>query len=174
MAARRGRGYQAYQICEGVALVDLPASSQTLPLHVSYEHGINTFDTADTYSNGLSERILGRAIRQLNLPREEIVVLTKASLILLGLDAQTQSLIACTRPTLLGPAIVNITIQGIDPDKAGLVNQWGLSRKHIFDSVKASLERLQLDYIDVLQCMFPGMHVHKTEADTRLIMRPPL
>jgi aryl-alcohol dehydrogenase-like predicted oxidoreductase len=31
-------------------------------------------------------------------------------------------------------------------------NQYGLSRKHIFDSVKASLERLQLDYIDVLQC----------------------
>ena len=24
--------------------------------------------------------------------------------------------------------------------------------QHIFDSVKASLERLQLDYIDVLQC----------------------
>lgn len=31
-------------------------------------------------------------------------------------------------------------------------NQAGLSRKHIFDSVKASLKRLDLDYIDVLQC----------------------
>jgi aryl-alcohol dehydrogenase-like predicted oxidoreductase len=28
----------------------------------------------------------------------------------------------------------------------------GLSRKHIFGSIKASLERLQLDYVDVLQC----------------------
>jgi len=37
-------------------------------------------------------------------------------------------------------------------DKRGFVNQNGLSRKHIFDSVKKSLERLQLDYIDVLQC----------------------
>jgi len=27
-----------------------------------------------------------------------------------------------------------------------------LSSQHIFDSVKKSLERLQLDYIDVLQC----------------------
>lgn len=37
-------------------------------------------------------------------------------------------------------------------DKTGYVNQHGLSRKHIFDSVKKSLERLQLDHIDVLQC----------------------
>src|SRR5262245_50651169 len=51
----------------------------------------------------------------------------------------------------------------------GYINECGLSRKvgipnkisalgldsfyqHIFDSVKHSLERLQLDYIDVLQC----------------------
>jgi aryl-alcohol dehydrogenase-like predicted oxidoreductase len=34
------------------------------------------------------------------------------------------------------------------PDSHG---PW-LSRKHIFDSVKASLDRLQLDYVDLLQC----------------------
>jgi aryl-alcohol dehydrogenase-like predicted oxidoreductase len=43
----------------------------------SYEHGVNTFDTANIYSNGLSEVYLGRAIKALNLPREEIVVMTK-------------------------------------------------------------------------------------------------
>jgi aryl-alcohol dehydrogenase-like predicted oxidoreductase len=37
-------------------------------------------------------------------------------------------------------------------DADGYVNQRGLSRKHIFESIKASLERLQLDYVDVLQC----------------------
>ena len=47
----------------------------------------------------------------------------------------------------------NVVALGLKPDEIGLVNQWGLSRKHIFDSVKGSLERLQLDYIDVLQCM---------------------
>ena len=33
--------------------------------------------------------------------------------------------------------------------------------QHIFDSVKASLKRLQLDYIDVLQCThtFPSLLV---------------
>ena len=43
----------------------------------SYEHGVNTFDVANTYSNGVSEVYLGRAIKVLNLPREEIVVMTK-------------------------------------------------------------------------------------------------
>jgi len=37
-------------------------------------------------------------------------------------------------------------------EKHGYVNQRGLSRKHIFESVQHSLERLQLDYIDLLQC----------------------
>jgi aryl-alcohol dehydrogenase-like predicted oxidoreductase len=37
-------------------------------------------------------------------------------------------------------------------DDLGYVNQHGQSRKHIFDSVQFSLKRLQLDYIDLLQC----------------------
>ncbi|TFY65126.1 hypothetical protein EVG20_g5710 [Dentipellis fragilis] len=42
-----------------------------------YDAGIQTFDTANVYSNGLSEVILGKAIKQHNLPRDEIVVMTK-------------------------------------------------------------------------------------------------
>lgn len=38
------------------------------------------------------------------------------------------------------------------PDNLGYVNQHGLSRKHILASVQDSLKRLQLDYIDLLQC----------------------
>ena len=43
-------------------------------------------------------------------------------------------------------------LTGESPDNYGLVNQYGLSRKNIFDSVKGSLKRLDLEYIDVLQC----------------------
>ncbi|GBE77484.1 Versiconal hemiacetal acetate reductase [Sparassis crispa] len=100
-----------------------------------YEHGIQTFDTADMYSNGLSEVILGKAIKQLNLPREEIVVMTKLFM-----------------PFTPGKWGTNIFSSGQSADEIGLVNQHGLSRKHIFDAVKASLERLQLDYIDLYQC----------------------
>ncbi|KAI9440513.1 aryl-alcohol dehydrogenase [Lactarius indigo] len=101
----------------------------------AYEHGVNTFDTANLYSNGLSEVYLGNVIKAPNLPREEIVVMTKLFLAVgkIGDEAMW----------MRSPA---------ELDKIGFVNQYGLSRKHIFDSVKKSLERLQLDYIDVLQC----------------------
>ena len=40
------------------------------------EHGINFFDTADMYSHGVSEEVLGRAIKEL-ARRDEVVVATK-------------------------------------------------------------------------------------------------
>ncbi|KAK0457200.1 NADP-dependent oxidoreductase domain-containing protein [Desarmillaria tabescens] len=109
-------------------------------INAAYDAGINAFDTANVYSNGLSEIILGEAIKKHNLPRDKIVVLTKVYGVV-GNEPSSQ---------LFG-----------DPksDSVGYVNQHGLSRKHIFDSVKHSLERLQLDYIDVLQC-------HRFDYDT--------
>lgn len=46
-----------------------------------------------------------------------------------------------------------------EAEQRGLTNQMGLNRKHIFSSVDASLARLGLDYIDVLQC-------HRFDYDT--------
>ncbi|WP_158742588.1 aldo/keto reductase [Acidisphaera sp. L21] len=43
----------------------------------SVESGINFFDTADVYSEGISEQITGQAIRNLNLPRDSVVIATK-------------------------------------------------------------------------------------------------
>ncbi|KAI9066901.1 Aldo/keto reductase [Trametes sanguinea] len=133
----------------------LPEEEALKHIKFAYDHGIQTFDTADvrrlffsmratlfilmlprsqTYSNGLSEIILGKAIKQFNLPREELVIMTK----------------------LYSPAVkdhgVFVWAPGFDPVEHGVINQKGLSRKHIFDSVKASLERLGLEYIDLLQC----------------------
>jgi aryl-alcohol dehydrogenase (NADP+) len=39
--------------------------------------GINFFDTADKYSNGESERVLGRALRELGVEREHVAIATK-------------------------------------------------------------------------------------------------
>jgi len=43
----------------------------------AHEAGINFIDTADVYSEGLSEEITGKAIRELTVKREEIVLATK-------------------------------------------------------------------------------------------------
>lgn len=46
-------------------------------LRASVEAGVNFIDTANVYSQGLSEQITGQAIRNLGLRREEIVLATK-------------------------------------------------------------------------------------------------
>lgn len=102
----------------------------------AYELGIQSFDTANVYSNGLSEVILGKAIKQLNLPRDEIVVMTKVR----GIVGRS-----------FDDGVLPMAPEQVAHDN-GYVNQFGLSRKHIFESVKHSLERLQLDYVDLLQC----------------------
>ena len=87
------------------------------------EAGINFFDTADVYSNGQSEQLLGKA---LGARRKDIVLATKVR-------GRT------------GPG----------------VNELGLSRGHILDSVHASLKRLGTDYIDLYQ-------IHGFDAETPL------
>lgn len=46
-------------------------------LKTAYARGINTWDTANMYSNGISEEILGKAIKKFNIPRQKLVLMTK-------------------------------------------------------------------------------------------------
>ncbi|KAI1790818.1 Aldo/keto reductase [Ganoderma leucocontextum] len=119
----------------------LPEEEGIKHIKFAYDHGIQTFDTANVYSNGLSEIILGNAIKKLNLPREELVIMTK---------------LFSAIPKEYGTKIWAI---GKTSEEIGIINQKGLNRKHIFDSVQASLKRLQVDYIDLLQC-------HRFDNDT--------
>ncbi|MEI9964973.1 MAG: aldo/keto reductase [Caulobacteraceae bacterium] len=43
----------------------------------AWESGINFFDTADVYSRGQSEEILGRALKAVDAPRDRTVIATK-------------------------------------------------------------------------------------------------
>lgn len=88
------------------------------------ELGINFFDTADVYSLGRSEEILGRALKDFGARRERTVIATKAFLPMSD-----------------------------DP------NDRGLSRKHLFHSIDASLKRLGTDYVDLFQ-------VHRWDYNT--------
>lgn len=44
-------------------------------LEVSYEHGVNTFDTAEIYGNGRSERVVGEAARRIG--RDKVRIISK-------------------------------------------------------------------------------------------------
>jgi len=45
----------------------------------SFDAGINFFDTANVYSQGQSETLTGEALRKLGLPRDELIIATKAT-----------------------------------------------------------------------------------------------
>lgn len=45
----------------------------------AFDAGVNFIDTANVYSLGESERLLGQALRDLGLPRDELVIATKST-----------------------------------------------------------------------------------------------
>ncbi|KAI9691300.1 MAG: hypothetical protein M1820_009763 [Bogoriella megaspora] len=105
---------------------------KSLPLlKHAYDVGINTWDTADVYSNGASEKIVGKALKQYNIPRNKVVILSKC---FFGVDTEGGQ-----------PSIAQASTNDNE-----WVNQVGLSRKHILDAVDNSVARLGT-YIDVLQ-----------------------
>ncbi|KAI5463877.1 NADP-dependent oxidoreductase domain-containing protein [Mariannaea sp. PMI_226] len=101
-------------------------------LAYAYQVGINAWDTSDLYSNGVSEEIIAKALSTYKIPREGVVIMTKCRFATSAPDEPQLSVFAAT---------VN---------DGRLVNRVGLSRKHIFDAVQASVKRLGT-YIDVLQ-----------------------
>ena len=94
-------------------------------LKEAYDLGISTWDTADLYSNGASEIVIGKALKRFNIPRRRVVILSKCYF---PINEGTGKR---TAPLNDGPN----------------VNQMGLSRKHILQAVDDSLRRLDMDYI---------------------------
>jgi aryl-alcohol dehydrogenase-like predicted oxidoreductase len=59
------------------AVGQLDQSAATALVARAHEKGVNFFDTADVYSEGGSEVMLGQALIDLKLPREDVIVATK-------------------------------------------------------------------------------------------------
>uniref|UniRef100_A0A060SXC3 ARAD1A12100p n=1 Tax=Blastobotrys adeninivorans TaxID=409370 RepID=A0A060SXC3_BLAAD len=91
----------------------------------AYDVGLRTWDTANVYSNGESERLIGKFLKKYNIPRSSVVILSKGR-----------------QPIDDDERLTNDKYKGI--------NRQGLSRKHLLDAVEASVERLGT-YIDVYQ-----------------------
>lgn len=74
----------------------------------AFDLGINYFDTANVYTNGDSEKYLGQAIKNLGLPRDQVVIETKV-----------------------------------------FFNEGKLSKQAIEREIDGSLQRLNMDYVDI-------------------------
>jgi 1-deoxyxylulose-5-phosphate synthase len=125
-------GLKVSRICLGMMSYGDPGSRRwMLPeaeaepiVRRAVEAGVTFFDTADMYSEGLSEEITGRLLGKLFARRDDYVLATKVYY-------------------PMGPGR----------------NDRGLSRKHILAAVDASLQRLDVDYVDLYQ-------VHRWDYET--------
>ncbi|POS70108.1 voltage-gated potassium channel subunit beta-3 [Diaporthe helianthi] len=97
-------------------------------MQTAWDHGIQTFDTAEIYSNGACEVEMGQALKELDWPRDEYVLITK---VFFGTGRK-------------------------EP------NTRGLSRKHVIEGLKSSLQRLQTPYVDVV-------FAHRPDVGTPLL-----
>ncbi|KAH8832472.1 NADP-dependent oxidoreductase domain-containing protein [Flagelloscypha sp. PMI_526] len=111
-------------------------------LKAAWDRGINTFDTANVYSNGVSEELVGQFITKYNIPRSKVLVFTKCN----GLTTRSEPGIR----TALRPDLKLLRDN---------INQFGLSRAAVFNQVEDSLQRLGTSYIDLLQ-------IHRFDKDT--------
>ena len=95
------------------------------------DHGVNFFDNAEVYANGKSETLMGLALKKLGWDRLTYVVTTK---FFWGLPAKFGD---------------------------GVNEKNTLNRKYLLNAIDASLQRLQLDYVDIAYC-------HRPDANTPL------
>ncbi|RLN86315.1 hypothetical protein BBJ28_00010352 [Nothophytophthora sp. Chile5] len=103
----------------------------------AFKHGVNFFDNAEAYGMGQAEELMGGAIKKGiadGLWNREDLVIS------------TKMFLGANDFSTSGP------------------NAVGLSRKHIVEGTKASLKRLELDYVDVIFCHHPDPHTPVEET----------
>ncbi|KAF5863360.1 hypothetical protein ETB97_010240 [Aspergillus alliaceus] len=110
----------------------------------AYDCGVNFFDTAESYANGQSEIVMGKAIKKFGWQRSDLVISTKV-------EDQNTKCRGNQELTQINFAQLN---WGLGNGEI-LINNHGLSRKHIVEGTRASLRRLQLDYVDIIYAHRP-------------------
>ncbi|MCE4624912.1 MAG: aldo/keto reductase [Desulfurococcales archaeon] len=103
-------GLGAWQFSQAWGVTEYEAAKKVIAR--ALELGVNLIDTAIVYGRGMSETFIGRALKELGVKRDEVVIATKI------------------------------------PEEM-------LSYDDVFKATKRSLERLQTDYIDLMQVHWP-------------------
>ena len=105
----------------GMSLSNKVAESGARAVARAFELGVNFFDTADVYGRGEAETVLGEALRQANIRRDQVVIASKCGIVSPGME----------------PAYEH--------------KAYDLSKDYLKRSCEASLKRLGMDYVDLYQ-----------------------
>ncbi|POY35875.1 aldo/keto reductase [Solitalea longa] len=121
-----GQGLEVSEVglgCMGLTFGYGPAASETDAIHLirkAYELGITFFDTAEVYSKGLNEQLLGKAVQPF---RDKIVIATKFGFkdgdAAKGVDSRPERIKAVVEASLkhLSTDVIDLLYQHrVDPD----------------------------------------------------------
>lgn len=118
-------------------------------LETACDGGINFFDTADMYSQGESEVLIGKAFRK---KRDKVFIATKGGYRLPTRKKLIQLVKPFAKPILRA---IGVRRSSVPTALSGSVSQ-DFSASHLRSAVDGSLRRLQSDYIDLYQIHSPS------------------
>jgi voltage-dependent potassium channel beta subunit len=114
--------------------VDSRASRELMA--AAFDAGVNFFDNAEVYADGKSEELMGATLKELGWSRLDYVVSTK---FFWGLSRGK-------------------------PGKPRINGQDTLNRKYLMQAIDHSLQRLQLEHVDLVYCHRPDPHTPLEET----------
>ena len=115
-------------------------------LHFALEHGINFFDTADSYGYGNSERVLGKAFQE---KRDKIIIATKGGFLPSSLARAGKYLVPFIGPFRSLLKTKKTTLKKISQKRQNF------DVAYLKKALENSLRRLGTDYIDLYQLHSP-------------------
>ena len=124
-----GSGLMVPDVALGVMrIADKSAAEAQALVEKAMEKGVNFFDTADIYAAGQSSVVLGQALKDAGIAREDIILQSKGGIILE--DGQISG------DGWKGP-------------------RYDFSKSHLISAVDEELKRLQTDYLDLVLLHHP-------------------
>jgi len=118
-------------------------------LEAACDAGINFYDTADMYSQGESEILVGKAFRK---KRDKVFIATKGGYCLPGRSRLVQLIKPFAKPIVRA---IGLQRSAIPAALSGTVSQ-DFSAGYLRKAVEASLRRLRSDHIDLYQIHSPS------------------
>jgi aryl-alcohol dehydrogenase-like predicted oxidoreductase len=117
-------------------------------LRKALDSGITFYDTADIYSQGESESLIGSAFRG---RREQVILATKGGFCLPARRNLMKRIKPLVRPIVRA---LGLKRANLPSGLSGALSQ-DFSRSHLTKALETSLKRLQTDYVDLYQLHSP-------------------
>jgi aryl-alcohol dehydrogenase-like predicted oxidoreductase len=136
----------------GVFSAGSSRSGELRLLAAAIDHGINFFDTADLYSQGQSEVLVGQAVRR---RRGDMIVATKAGYLVPPRSRALSRIKPLVRPVVRA---LKVKKPRSSPGPPAMMAQ-DFSPAHLRAALEASLRRLGTDYVDIFQLHSPPASV---------------